>query len=309
MSAHAPRSDSASASPALPSAAESPVSVLGLGMMGTALAQAFLRAGHPVTVWNRTAAKTGPLAAQGATPAATTAEAIAPGGLVVLCLMTNDNVREVLEALGDTLAGRTVANLTNGTPAQARELAAWSAERKARYLDGGIMAVPQMIGGPQAYVFYSGDKAAFDTHERTLAVLGGAQWAGDDPGLAALSDIALLTGMYGMIVGVMQAFALARTAGMEATRLSERLVPWVHAMLDGTPGWAAAIDSGEHLTDVSSIAVNQAALPNLLDTLSGQGVTTEFLEPLAAVLDRAVREGHGADGLSRLADLLITRRA
>ncbi|WP_343234927.1 NAD(P)-binding domain-containing protein [Streptomyces sp. S4.7] len=53
------------------------VSVIGLGMMGTALAAAFLKAGHPVTVWNGSPARTGPLVAQGATPADTAADAVA----------------------------------------------------------------------------------------------------------------------------------------------------------------------------------------------------------------------------------------
>ncbi|MFD0476016.1 NAD(P)-binding domain-containing protein [Nonomuraea thailandensis] len=42
-----------------------PVTVIGLGSMGTALAGAFTRAGHPTTVWNRTAAKAAPLVAVG----------------------------------------------------------------------------------------------------------------------------------------------------------------------------------------------------------------------------------------------------
>ncbi|MFC7722700.1 NAD(P)-binding domain-containing protein [Nonomuraea recticatena] len=37
-----------------------PVTVLGLGSMGTALAEAFIEAGHPTTVWNRTASKAAP---------------------------------------------------------------------------------------------------------------------------------------------------------------------------------------------------------------------------------------------------------
>lgn len=94
------------------------VSVIGLGMMGTALAAAFLKAGHPVTVWNRSPAKSGPLVAQGATPADTAAEAVAASPLVVVCLTTYDTVRTVLEPLSGQLTGRTVANLTNGTPSR-----------------------------------------------------------------------------------------------------------------------------------------------------------------------------------------------
>ncbi|MER7047900.1 NAD(P)-dependent oxidoreductase [Streptomyces jumonjinensis] len=280
------------------------VSVLGLGLMGTALASAFLKAGHPVTVWNRSHAKTGPLAAQGATPAGKAADAVAASDLVVVCLLDNGSVREVFETLGDRVAGKTLANLTNGTPQQARELAAWAAEHGARYLDGGIMAVPHMIAGPHAYVFYSGDQEAFETYEPAFAALGGARFTGTDPGFAAVHDLALLTGMYGMYMGVLQAFALARTENIPAAGLAGPLTEWIGAMLTGIGQDAEAIDSGEHLTDVSSIAVNRAAIPNFTATFRAQGLTTAFFEPLQELLDRAAEQGHEADGLSRLVDLL-----
>jgi 3-hydroxyisobutyrate dehydrogenase-like beta-hydroxyacid dehydrogenase len=281
-----------------------PVSVLGLGMMGTALAAAFLKAGHPVTVWNRSPAKTGPLVAQGALPAKTAAGAVAESPLVVFCLLTNDNVEELFATLPEAVAGKTLVNLTNGTPAQARDLAAWAAKHGAHYIDGGIMAVPQMIAGPHAYVLYSGDEQAYETHRPTLAALGDTKWTGTDPGLAALHDLALLTGMYGMFMGVLQAFALVRTENIPATEFSELLVPWISAMLSGAPELGKAIDTGQHLTDVSSLAVSQAAFPNLLNTFRDQGVSTEFFEPLEAIMDRAIEQGYEADSLSRLADLL-----
>ncbi|MGW0121627.1 NAD(P)-dependent oxidoreductase [Streptomyces sp. NPDC003327] len=280
------------------------VSVLGLGLMGTALAAAFLRAGHDVTVWNRSASKTGPLVAQGALPAATPAEAVDAGPLVVLCLLSNENVEEVLATLPESLAGRTVVNLTNGTPAQARALAERVSARGARYLDGGIMAVPQMIGGPHAYVFYSGDEEAYEEHRATLAALGGTRWTGTDPGFAALHDLGLLTGMYGMLIGVVQALALVRTEKIGAEEFSGPLVEWITAMLGIVPEIARAVDTGAHLTDVSSLAVNQAAFPNFLATFAEQGVSGELFEPFQVLLDRSVAEGHAADGLSRLAEML-----
>ncbi|MFD9033767.1 NAD(P)-dependent oxidoreductase [Streptomyces sp. NPDC059567] len=291
---------SATASPA----ASAPVSVLGLGMMGTALATAFLNAGHPVTVWNRSPAKTGPLVAQGALPADTPMDAVAASPLVVLCLLTNDNVDELFTALGDSVEGKTLVNLTNGTPEQARTLSARAERLGARYVDGGIMAVPQMIAGPDSYVFYSGDEQAYGTHRATLAALGGTKWTGADPGLAALYDLGLLTGMYGMFLGVVQALALVRTEKIGAEEYAELLVPWVTAMLGGVPEIARAVDSGNHLTDVSSLAVNQSAFPNFLATYKAQGVSPELFEPFQALLDRSIAEGHATDGLSRLAEML-----
>ncbi|MEN8655825.1 NAD(P)-binding domain-containing protein [Streptomyces sp. 21So2-11] len=292
-------SDSTAPAPTSP-----PVSVIGLGMMGTALAAAFLAAGHPTTVWNRSAAKTGPLVAQGAHPAATAAEAVAASPLVVVCLSTYDTVDAVLHPLAEQLTGKAVVNLTNGTPAQAREFATWAQKQGVEYIDGGIMAVPQMIAGPYAYVLYSGSQPAYDTHRETLARLGDTKWVGTDPGRAALQDIALLTGMYGMFAGVLQAFALVRSEGISAEEFSGLLIPWIGAMTAGVGEMARAIDNGEHLTDVSSLAVNQAAFPNLLTTHRDQGVSAELLAPIQGLLDRAVTEGHGADGLSRLTELL-----
>ncbi|MCX4665323.1 NAD(P)-binding domain-containing protein [Streptomyces sp. NBC_01381] len=283
-----------------------PVSVLGLGLMGSALAAALIRAGHPTTVWNRTAAKTGPLVAQGATPAATAAEAIAAAPLVIVCLTTNDGVRALLTPETDALAGRTVVNLTNGTPAQARELADWAAAHGITYIDGGIMAVPQMIATPAAYILYSGtDEDAFATHRPTLAALADTKWVGKDPGLAALYDLSLLTGMYGMVMGVVQAYALIGSAGVPATEFAPLLKDWVGAMTNGVvPGVAEALDSGQHLTDVSSLEINQAALPNFLTAYAEAGISDELFAPLQGLLDRSIAEGHAADGLSRLATLL-----
>ena len=283
-----------------------PVSVLGLGLMGTALASALLKGGHATTVWNRTAAKTGPLAAQGAAPAATVKGAVEASPLVIVCLTTNDDVRTLLAPEVDALAGRTVVNLTNGTPEQARELARWADGHGISYVDGGIMAVPQMIATPAAYILYSGtDEEAYETHRPTLAALADTKWVGKDPGAAALYDLSLLTGMYGMVMGVVQAYALIGSAGVPAREFAPLLKEWVGAMNEGlVPGVAEALDSGQHLTDVSSLAVNQAALPNFLAAYEQAGVSSDLFRPLQGLLDRAVEAGHAADGLSRLVTLL-----
>ncbi|MGP4044671.1 NAD(P)-dependent oxidoreductase [Streptomyces sp. 2A115] len=284
---------------------KAPATVLGLGLMGTALATALLKAGHPTTIWNRTTSKTGPLAAQGAAPADTPAEAIAASPLTLVCLTTYDDVTELLHPHTTALAGRTLVNVTNGTPVQARKFAAWAEEHGIAYIDGGIMAVPQMIATPAAFILYSGDQQAYETHRPTLAALGGTRWTGTDPGLAALYDLSLLTGMYGMVMGVAQSFALIRSQDISAQEFAPLLSDWLTAMTSGlVPGTAEAVDTGRHLTDVSSLAVNQAAFPNLLATFADQGVRGELFDPMRQLLDRAIAEGHSADGLSRLVELL-----
>ncbi|MCZ6644137.1 MAG: NAD(P)-binding domain-containing protein [Gammaproteobacteria bacterium] len=67
----------------------SDVTVIGLGAMGSAIANAFLNAGHDVTVWNRGPEKTEPLRASGAQCADSPAEAVSasPGSSFVLTTM------------------------------------------------------------------------------------------------------------------------------------------------------------------------------------------------------------------------------
>ena len=128
----------------------SDITVIGLGAMGMALAEAFLDKGHAVTVWNRSPAKAEALAAKGAVVAKSVEDAVRSSKLIVVCLLVYDTVHEVLGSGAAALSGRTVVNLTNGTPEQARAMSGWAVSHGASYIDGGIMAVPPMIGGPHA---------------------------------------------------------------------------------------------------------------------------------------------------------------
>ncbi|WP_242905576.1 NAD(P)-dependent oxidoreductase [Actinomadura terrae] len=280
------------------------VTVLGLGLMGTALAEALLAEGHAVTVWNRSAAKAAPLVAKGAVQASDAGAAIEASELVIVCLSVYANAEEILAT--DALAGRTVVQLTSGSPDQARAMAGLVTGRGARYLDGGIMAVPQMIGGPGALILYSGDEDAFTRHKDVLAVLAEARHVGADPGLAPLLDFALLDAMYGMYAGFYHALALARSEGITASAFAPMVTDWMAAMMRSFPEQARALDAGEFGTHVSSVATSQVAFPTLIETSVRQGVDPALLLPMRDLLDRAVAEGHGADALQRLVPLLET---
>jgi 3-hydroxyisobutyrate dehydrogenase-like beta-hydroxyacid dehydrogenase len=289
----------------MPDLSKSAVTVLGLGAMGTALAEAVLAAGHPATVWNRSAGKAAPLVAQGAVQAATAAEAIADNRFVLVCLLDYDSVREVLDGAADALAGKVVVNLTNGTPAQARALAAWVAARGAEYLDGGIMAVPPMIATPGAFILYSGSTSAFDTYRPVFDVLGESHYLGTDPGLAPLHDIALLSGMYGQFMGALHAFALVNSEGGKAADFAPLLGRWLTGMSGFVLRSAGQIDSGDYTTGVvSSLGMQAAAYRNLLTTADDQGVSPELLAPLAGLLDRGVADGRSAENFIALVELL-----
>lgn len=275
------------------------VTMIGLGLMGRALAGAFVNAGLRTTVWNRSAGKE----VEGARRAESVAAAVGASSLVVVCVVNNDAVLGVLEQAG-SLEGRVLVNLTNGTPAQAREVAARVAELGGRYVDGGIMAVPQMIAGPGALVLYSGSREAFEEHSATLKVLAEARFMGEDAGAAALYDLALLSGMYGMFGGIYHAFAMVRASGGDVREFAPMLTAWLAAMMAGTPQAAEEVVSGEYTTEVSALAMNQLAMPNFFEASKELGLRGDVLAPIRDMIDRAVEAGHGADSLTRLVDMI-----
>ncbi|MFF4925565.1 NAD(P)-dependent oxidoreductase [Kitasatospora sp. NPDC001261] len=282
-----------------------PLTLLGLGAMGTALAGAWLAAGHPLTVWNRTAARAEGLAARGAAVAATAAEAVAANRLVVVCLLDDASVPEALD--GVDLTGKDLVNLVTSTPAQARARASWAEERGARYLDGGIMAVPPMIGVPAtgAYVFYSGSSELFEEHGATLAVPAGTRYVGADAGYAALHDVALLSGMYGMFAGIAHAFALVRGEDVAPSELAPLLGGWLAAMSGSVARTAEQLESGDYTQGVvSNLAMQVAGRQTLLSTAEEQGVSAELLEPYFRLMERRLEIGSGEEDLTGVVDLL-----
>lgn len=264
-------SDNASA-PTTP-APPTPLTLLGLGAMGTALARTWLAAGHPLTVWNRSPGRSTELALRGARVAATAADAVAASPLVVTCLLDDASVRE---ALADAdLTGKDLVDLTTSTPAESHARAVWAAGRGARFLDGGIMAVPPMIGAPDAggYVLYSGTRALFDEHREVLAVPAATRYVGAEVGLAALYDVALLSAMTAMFAGARHAFALVAEAGVDEKEFGGLLADRLAAMAPATAGFGAATSA----EDATSPAVVEAGDAALLRTARERGVDTALL--------------------------------
>jgi 3-hydroxyisobutyrate dehydrogenase-like beta-hydroxyacid dehydrogenase len=276
-----------------------PVTVLGLGRMGAALARAFVGAGHPTTVFNRT-----PREIAGATTAATAGEAVAASPLVVVCVRDHDASRELLAPAAAAMSGRTLADLTSGTPEHARESAAWASEHGADFLAGAIMAVPQGIGRPGATILYDGPDAVFDAHRPTLDVLGRSVHVGVRPGLAGLHDLALLGIMWSAFGGYLHALALMGTAGVRAADFTPMATQWLEVVTGFLPEIGGQVDAADYATDVSSLDINAAGLELLAEASRRQGVGDAVPEPLRALFARAVAEGRGDESVAALVEVI-----
>lgn len=272
-----------------------PVTVIGLGQLGTALAEAFLAHGHPTTVWNRSAGKADALIGGGAVLAGSVAEAVAASPLVVVCVTDYDAVRGLLDPVGEDLAGRVLVNLTSGTPELAREMATWSTGLGADYLDGAAMSGTRSVGRPDALFLFSGAAA----NPPVLASLGTATHLGADPGLASLYDTALFGLIWGALSGFYHATSLLGADNLAAfASVAAGHLPFVGGLLTEHAGQILA---GRYPDDDGTVRVHAAAMDHLVHTSRAAGVSADVPEFFGALLARAVAAGHGDEGIASVA--------
>jgi 3-hydroxyisobutyrate dehydrogenase-like beta-hydroxyacid dehydrogenase len=277
------------------------VSFLGLGEMGSALARAALSAGHPTTVWNRSPDKAIALIDAGGRAVKTAAEAIEASDLIVMCLFDHRSVHEVLDPLADRLAGRHLINLTTTSPEGARELAQWAAGVGADYLDGGIMATPEMIGTQQSSVLYSGSQRAYDDHRGLLELWGEPEYFGDDAGIASLYDLALLSGMYVMFAGFFHGAAMVGAAGVPAKEFAIRAAAWLQNVVFAITRYAEVIDGGDYsLPGQQSLEFSD--ISDIVDASRSLGISTEVVDVVQRMIHRQIDAGHGRDGFARVVE-------
>ncbi len=118
------------------------VGFIGLGIMGQGMAHNLLKAGFPLTVWNRTTGKMEPLVEAGARAANSPAEVAAQSDVVMICVSDTPDVKAVITGeqgvLAGVKAGSLVIDCSTISPIVTRDLAAELARRQVAMLDAPV---------------------------------------------------------------------------------------------------------------------------------------------------------------------------
>lgn len=283
------------------------ITVIGLGSMGSALAAVFLERGYETTVWNRSAHRAQPLVDRGAQLAATPEEAIAASPLTIACVLDYEALYAVLDPVAGSLAGKTLVNLTSGSPEQAHEADAWARSHAADYLDGAIMTTPPGVGSPEMMLLYSGSHAVFEAHRPALASLGDPLHLGTDPGLASLYDAALLGLMWSTMTGWLHGTALVGAEKTPATDFTPVAIRWLTAVAGFLTTYAPQVDAGRYPGDDATVDVQIAAIDHLIHAAAARGIENTLPELLKSTMERTKAAGHGSDSYASVIEVLKKR--
>ena len=285
------------------------VTVIGLGNMGSALAEALLANGHDVTVWNRTAAKCAAAVTAGARPAATCGEAIGAAETIVVCLSDHQASQSLLhdEAVTLALQGKLLVRLSTVTADESRDTATWAARYDIAYLDGSILAYPAGIRSNEGTIVYSGPKALFDAKQASLAGLGGRPLhVGEEVGGAPTFDKAIYANHYGSMLAFFHGAALCHEAGLSLESYID---------LATAAGPAQKIAFGEMIAKRDydnpgcALTIEAAAYDHVVKLSEALGIDGALAAVVAGTFERAIAAGHGDQALAATFEVLTQQRA
>jgi 3-hydroxyisobutyrate dehydrogenase-like beta-hydroxyacid dehydrogenase len=231
--------------------------------------------------------------------------------VVVVSVTDYDATRAMLAAgIGSVLEGRTLVQLSSGTPSEAREMARWAAERGIGYLDGKIVGFPSAIGTSDAVIFYGGSADTFEATRPILAELSAAPMhVGEDEGHPAIIDGAVIVNIMAIFVANMVGRAMCDAEGV----VSQAWTLFGAMTLDAAPRLVldlnASLDRKDYTGAEASLTTWARGADLIRDGLAERGLDTTLAGCIADLAHKAIEDGHGDDGFAAIYSVLSTARA
>jgi 3-hydroxyisobutyrate dehydrogenase len=196
------------------------VAFLGLGVMGLPMAGHLARAGHRVTVFNRTPAKAQAWVAEyGGKSAATPREAAARASIVFACVGNDDDLRSIV--LGDDGAFAGMArdaifvDHTTASAAVARELHAAARARGLHFIDAPVSGGQAGAINGALTVMCGGDLAPFEKIQPVAMAMAKAVTRIGEPGAGQLAKMVNQVCIAGLVQGLAEGIAFGQKAGLD----------------------------------------------------------------------------------------------
>ncbi len=199
---------------------------LGLGVMGYPMAGHLAKAGHDVSVYNRTYSKAEAWAGEhGGRAAATPAEAAADCDLVMCCVGDDPDLRQVTLGEGGAFSGMKAGAIfvdhTTASAAIARELHANAAEKGLTFIDAPVSGGQAGAENGVLTVMCGGDEAPYATAEPIIMAYARACQLMGPSGAGQLTKMVNQICIAGLVQGLAEGLNFAQQAGLDGEKVVE----------------------------------------------------------------------------------------
>jgi 3-hydroxyisobutyrate dehydrogenase-like beta-hydroxyacid dehydrogenase len=280
------------------------VAFLGLGIMGGAMAANLTKAGHEVTVWNRTPGKQ----IEGARTANTPAEAAQGAEAVWLCVSDTAAVENVLfgeNGVEQSLTeGMIIADSSTISPSATRKFAERVARRGVQYVDSPVTGSKAGAEGGTLLFIIGGDEQAIEKLKPLYAAMGKKMFRMGETGKGQSAKLVMNL----QIALIYEGFAEALTLGAKLGVDAETLMPLVQASMvrSGVVEYKAPFVLGRDFTANFPLRLMSKDIRLALDAAKEARVKLPGLETVEEIYEMAIEDGH-AD-LDYAATLLLLEK-
>lgn len=272
------------------------VAVIGLGRMGSGIAHSLLRAGFPVTVYNRTEEKTLPLTAAGAKATPTPAAAARAAKFVVTSLMNDEAVFAVVEGPDGLLAGlgRDAVHIGASTISgdATRRLVALHAGHGSEYLAAPVAGRPEAANAGELVTLVCGKSSVFEASRAVLQSYSRQiLYLGEDHAVALAMKLAVNYSA-GTIIDLMgQVYAFGEKTGIPLTALHTMFrMLWAQPAMQG---YATRIWHRDFADVGFNLRGGLKDVTLMVEAAKAQGVHWDFAETIQGKMTRGLEMGLG----------------
>jgi len=251
---------------------------LGLGVMGYPMAGHLAKAGHQVTVYNRSPAKAQAWVKEyGGASRATPAQAAEGAEIVFTCVGNDDDIRAVATGPQGAFAGMSrgaiLADHTTASADVARELAAIAKEKELGFLDAPVSGGQAGAVNGKLTIMVGGEPTAFKRAEGVMAHYGRAVTLMGPIGSGQLTKMVNQICIAGLVQGLSEGLNFAVRAGLDPKQVVEVISKgaaqsWqmenrAHTMVEGKFDFGFAVDwmRKDLAICLAEARRNKAALP------------------------------------------------
>jgi 2-hydroxy-3-oxopropionate reductase len=206
------------------------IGFVGLGVMGKPMAKNLIKTGHRLVVHSRSRGSMDEVVAAGATAAASPAEVARQSTVIITMLPDTADVEIVLTGPNGILSaiqrGAVVIDMSSISPVATKRFAALAAEKGATLLDAPVSGGEIGAINATLSIMVGGDETAFNRVRPILEGMGNAErivYIGES-GAGQVCKICNQVAIGGALAGVSEAFALAKKAGVDASRVRQALL-------------------------------------------------------------------------------------
>lgn len=291
------------------------ISMIGLGHMGSALAECLLADEYQINVWNRTPSKTDPLKLLGASVASTTEQAAQESDVMVVCLLDHVATKNAIlsEEVGVALKGKTLVQLSTTTKDEVDELVKWTETYDIALLKGGIMVYPDDIRAGNGAILYGGSRKLFDELHPVLKAMGGRPTHVCDFPADVLAPIsASYAFLYSALLSFLYGMAICHRGGVSVESFTRDVI-------------GSFISSGSllrYLDNAGQAASNRRydgelqatldvwddALRQTMTDIEAINIDTEILKPFKSLLERSSANGYGEQDIAAVVETLLSNQ-